>query len=148
MNRVAVIHGPNLNLLGRREPEVYGTKSLENINKEIEKRANNLKIEVDIFQSNHEGEIIDFIHDNYKALSGIIINPGGLTHYSIALRDALAAVRLPVVEVHISNIHKREDFRHRSVIASVAVGQITGLGTEGYLYALEAIVNIIKKGSY
>ncbi|MDI3546754.1 MAG: 3-dehydroquinate dehydratase [Halanaerobiales bacterium] len=148
MIKIAVIHGPNLNLLGVREPEVYGTKNLEDINKEILKKAAHLQAEVEIFQSNHEGEIVDFIQQGYNKFKGIIINPAGLTHYSIVLRDALVAIQLPVIEVHISNIYQREDFRHRSVIASVAVGQISGLGPDGYLYALEAMLKIIKKGSF
>ncbi len=147
--KIAVIHGPNLNLLGMREPDVYGNKDFQTINQEIEKKAEEQDLEVDIFQSNHEGELVDFIQElSSGETKGIIINPGGLTHYSIVLRDVLAASRLPVIEVHISNIYKRESFRHKSVIASVAVGQISGLGPEGYLYALEAITGIIKRGSF
>jgi len=145
---IAVIHGPNLNMLGTREPEVYGSTSLEQVNKNIKKHAEKLGIEVEIFQSNHEGEIVDFIQDGYNKYKGIVINPGGLTHYSIVLRDALVSVKLPAIEVHISNIHQREEFRHKSVIAPVAVGQISGLGTDGYIYALSAILNVIKSGSY
>ncbi|MFP4661878.1 MAG: type II 3-dehydroquinate dehydratase [Halanaerobiales bacterium] len=148
MRTIAVIHGPNLNMLGTREPEVYGSINLEQVNKNIRRQAEKLNINVEIFQSNHEGEIVDFIQDGYNKYKGIVINPGGLTHYSIVLRDALMAVKLPVVEVHVSNIYHREEFRHKSVIASIAVGQISGLGTDGYLYALEAILNIIKQGSY
>ncbi|MFW6021899.1 MAG: type II 3-dehydroquinate dehydratase [Halanaerobiaceae bacterium] len=148
MRRIAVIHGPNLNMLGTREPDVYGLNSLGEVNENIKKHASSLKVEVEIFQSNHEGEIVDFIQEGRDIYDGIVINPGGLTHYSIVLRDALVSVKLPVVEVHISNIHQREEFRHRSVIAPIAIGQITGLGTAGYLHALEAVVNIIKKGSY
>lgn len=145
--KIAVIHGPNLNLLGTREPEVYGKKGIEKINSEIKSKAEDLEIEIEIFQSNHEGEIVDFIQDGYDEFAGIVINPAGLTHYSIVLRDALVAVRLPVVEIHISNIYQREEFRHKSVIAPIAVGQISGLGPQGYLYALEAMVNLIKKGN-
>ncbi|MFP4017388.1 MAG: type II 3-dehydroquinate dehydratase [Halanaerobiales bacterium] len=148
MRTIAVIHGPNLNMLGTREPEVYGSINLEQVNKNIRKHAENLNINVEIFQSNHEGEIVDFIQDGYNKYRGIVINPGGLTHYSIVLRDALVAVKVPIVEVHISNIYQREEFRHKSVIAPIAVGQISGLGTDGYLYALEATLNIIKCGSY
>ncbi|MFW6287407.1 MAG: type II 3-dehydroquinate dehydratase [bacterium] len=148
MRKVAVIHGPNLNLLGTREPEVYGMMNLEQLNKSLKEKASELKIGLDIFQSNHEGELIDFIQKGINIYKGIVINPAALTHYSIALRDALAAVKLPVVEVHISNVYQREEFRHHSVIAPIAVGQISGLGTDGYLYALEAVLNIIKKGSY
>mgnify|MGYP000215220741 CR=1 FL=1 len=148
MRTVAVIHGPNLNMLGTREPEVYGSMGLDKVNKNIQSCAEKLNIGVDIFQSNHEGEIVDFIQDGYNKYKGIVINPGGLTHYSIVLRDALVAVKLPVIEVHISNIHQREEFRHKSVIAPIAIGQISGLGTDGYLYALEAVVNVIKSGSF
>ncbi|MFW6029711.1 MAG: type II 3-dehydroquinate dehydratase [Halanaerobiales bacterium] len=148
MKKIAVVHGPNLNMLGTREPEVYGMMNLEQLNKSLKEKAKDLYIELDIFQSNHEGELIDFIQKGINVYKGIVINPAALTHYSIALRDALAAVKLPVVEVHISNVYQREEFRHHSVIAPVAVGQICGLGTDGYLYALEAILKIIKKGSY
>lgn len=147
MNKVAVIHGPNLNLLGFREPEVYGEKNYDQINEDIKNKAKDLEFSVDIFQSNHEGEIVDYIQEGIEKFDGIVINPGGLTHYSIVLRDALAAACLPVIEVHISNIHNREDFRHKSVITPVVVGQICGLGSEGYLFALEALLNIIKRGS-
>jgi len=143
--KVAVIHGPNLNFLGKREPEVYGRKTLEEINDDIRQKASELNIEVITFQSNHEGEIVDFIQDGYDKYSGIVINPGGLTHYSIVLRDALVSVELPVIEVHLSNIFNREEFRSVSVITPVAVGQICGLGANGYLYALEEISKIISK---
>ncbi len=145
---IAVIHGPNLNLLGEREPDIYGSKTLDEINQDIEEKAENLNYNLKTFQSNHEGDIIDFIQENAGKVQGIIINPGGLTHYSIALRDALIAFRNPVIEVHLSNIYKREEFRHKSVIAPIAVGQISGLGADGYLYALEAMITIIRKGSY
>jgi 3-dehydroquinate dehydratase II len=148
LKRIAVIHGPNLNFLGMREPEVYGTMKLDFINQEIKRRAEELRIGVDIFQSNHEGEIVDYIQQGYNNLNGIIINPGGLTHYSVVLRDALVSVKLPVIEVHISNIYQREDFRHISVIAPIAIGQISGLGPGGYLYALEAMLKIVKEESY
>lgn len=148
MKKIAVIHGPNLNLLGMREPEVYGMLSLDNINQAIKEKAISLNLEVEFYQSNQEGEIVDFIQEGYANFQGIIINPAGLTHYSIVLRDVLVAVKLPIIEVHISNIYQREEFRHKSVIAPIAVGQISGLGSEGYLFALEAMDNIIKKGSY
>ncbi|MFW6278623.1 MAG: type II 3-dehydroquinate dehydratase [Bacillota bacterium] len=147
-NKIVVIHGPNLNLLGSREPEIYGNKDFAALNKDIQKKAKEMEIKVDIFQSNHEGELVDYIQENMADSEGIVINPGALTHYSIALRDALAASKLPVVEVHISNIHRREEFRKNSVIAGIAVGQITGLGTNGYLYALEAVSEIADKGSF
>lgn len=148
MQKVAVIHGPNLNMLGLREPEIYGTTDLEMLNNDISKKAEELDLEVEIMQSNHEGEIVDFLHENYKELAGIIINPGGLTHTSVVLRDALASVRLPAIEVHISNIHRREEFRKKSITAEAAVGQITGLGVHGYILALEGLKEILRKEKY
>ena len=148
MQRVAVIHGPNLNMLGLREPEIYGSETLEMLNEDLEKKAEELGLEIEIMQSNHEGEIVDYLHENYEELAGIIINPGGLTHTSVVLRDALASVRLPAIEVHISNIHRREDFRKKSYTAEVAVGQITGLGVKGYLLALEALFDLLRKEKY
>jgi len=148
MQKVAVIHGPNLNMLGLREPEIYGSTSLEMLNEDLRKKADKLGLEIEIMQSNHEGEIVDFLHDNYKELAGIIINPAGLTHTSVVLRDALASVRLPAVEVHISNIHRREDFRKKSYTAEAAVGQITGLGIKGYLLALDALFDLLRKEKY
>lgn len=148
MLEIAVIHGPNLNMLGSREPEIYGSMTLDKLNKSIKKYSAELNIAVSIFQSNHEGEIVDFIHKGYNKYKGIVINPGGLTHYSIVLRDALVGVKLPVIEVHISNIYQREEFRRSSVIAPVAVGQISGLGTSAYLYALDALTNIVKSASF
>lgn len=148
MQKVAVIHGPNLNMLGLREPEIYGSTSLDMLNEDLRDKADELGLDIEIMQSNHEGEIVDFLHQNYKELDGIIINPAGLTHTSVVLRDALASVRLPAVEVHISNIHRREDFRKRSYTAEIAVGQITGLGVKGYLLALEALFDILRKEKY
>jgi 3-dehydroquinate dehydratase-2 len=148
MQRVAVIHGPNLNMLGLREPEIYGKETLEMLNEDLQKKAEELGLEIEIMQSNHEGEIVDFLHENYKEVDGIIINPGGLTHTSVVLRDALASVRLPAIEVHISNIHRREDFRKKSYTAEVAVGQITGLGVNGYLLALDAMSELLRKEKY
>lgn len=143
MPRVLVLNGPNLNLLGEREEDVYGKTTLEDIESALEKQGAEAGIDVEFFQSNHEGELIDWIHAARGRFDAIIINPGALTHYSFALQDALRAVRLPVIEVHISNIYAREPWRHQSVIAPVACGQITGFGAFGYTLALSAACQII-----
>ena len=140
MKRIVVVHGPNLNLLGKREPEVYGTRSLEDLNQVVRERARALGLDVSILQSNHEGELIDFLQKEGPGSVGIVINPGALSHYSLALYDCLQALALPVVEVHLSNIHAREEFRSRSVTARAARGVITGLGFAGYELAMEFLI--------
>lgn len=143
--KVLVIHGPNLNTLGTREPQIYGTTTLAEINAAAIDLGRELGLEVETFQSNHEGQIIDFIQQHQGEAAGIVVNPGALTHYSIALRDCLAGTGLPVIEVHISNIHAREPWRSKSVIASVVKGQILGLGPQGYLLALRALAEIVRR---
>ena len=143
--RILVIHGPNLNLLGRREPEVYGSQTLDEINEKLRRRAEELGVELRIIQSNYEGEIVTAIGGAMDWADGIIINPAAYTHTSVAIRDAIAAVGLPTIEVHISNVFKREPFRHHSYISPVAVGVISGLGPYGYLLALEALTNIVDR---
>lgn len=139
MKKIMVINGVNLNMLGVREPEIYGNQTLSDINEMIEKKAEELGVLAEFFQSNIEGEIVNAIHSCYKNADGIIINPGAFTHYSYAIRDALASVGVPAVEVHLSNVYKREEFRHKSVTAPECTGQISGLGAKGYLLALEAL---------
>ncbi len=145
MEKILVIHGPNLNMLGKRETHIYGKIGLADINRAMKGLARELGVELDIFQSNSEGPLIDKIQDAYGRYDGLVINPGGYTHTSIALRDAIVASGVPAVEVHISNIYKREEFRHHSFIAGVAVGQITGFGMNSYLLGLQAIVDHIRE---
>ncbi len=140
MYRIQIIHGPNLNMLGRREPGIYGTQTLASINEMLLSEAEVLGVTVEAFQSNSEGALVDCIQATFGQKDGIVINPGAYTHTSVALRDAIAAVGLPTVEVHLSNIHKREEFRHHSYLAPVAVGQICGFGAESYRLGLRALV--------
>jgi len=140
MRKVLVIHGPNLNMLGKREPEVYGTMTLEDLNAAILDRAKTLEMEVEIRQTNYEGQIIDWLQRaEAEGFEGVVLNPGGLTHYSIALRDAIASISIPVVEVHLTNIHAREEYRRRTVTGEACLGVISGFGHLSYLLALEAL---------
>jgi 3-dehydroquinate dehydratase-2 len=143
--RILLINGPNLNLLGQRQPEIYGSTTLKDIVAAVRRRASEHGVTVADFQSNIEGEIVDFIQIQAAEADGIIINAGALTHYSLALRDVFEAVQKPVVEVHISNIYAREEFRHHSVFADIAVGQISGLGWRGYIAALDSLVGILNE---
>jgi 3-dehydroquinate dehydratase-2 len=141
--RILVIHGPNLNLLGQREPEIYGRTTLSEINRSLNALGTQLGLAVDTFQSNHEGAIVDGIQQAAEKCDGLIINAAAFTHTSIAIRDALAALNVPIVEVHLSNIHRREPFRHVSMTAAVVTGQILGFGAAGYLLALRALAEMI-----
>ena len=143
--RILLINGPNLNLLGTRQPEIYGTQTLAGIEAAVTERAAQFDAEVRCFQSNHEVALIDFLQAEAGAADAILINAGAFGHYSIALRDALVATRLPVVDIHISNVYAREPFRHQSVIADVATAQVTGLGWRGYLAAVEALIENLRE---
>lgn len=147
MAHVLILHGPNLNLLGIREPEIYGALTLEDINRALAARGREAGLTLDFFQSNHEGALVDAVQGARGKYEFIILNAAAYTHYSIALRDAIAAVEVPVIEVHLSNIHRREAFRHRSVIAPVVMGQICGFGADSYLAALEIVI-FKRKGAH
>lgn len=144
MINILLINGPNLNMLGTREVGVYGVETLESINKKCLALAKELGVNLDTHQSNSEGEIIDLIHASINTSEGIVMNPGAYTHYSYAIRDAVASVKVPCIEVHMSNVYGREEFRHKSVIAPVAVGQIAGFGANSYLLGIRAVVELIK----
>jgi 3-dehydroquinate dehydratase-2 len=146
MTRILVLHGPNLNLLGKREPEVYGRQTMADINKLLEDTAAGRQAELRCFQSNHEGAIIDKLHESWDWAEGVVINPGAFTHYSFALRDAIAALAVPTVEVHMSNVHARETFRQKSVIAPVCLGQIIGFGWRSYVKGLEVLLDHLQDG--
>jgi 3-dehydroquinate dehydratase-2 len=142
---VLVLHGPNLNLLGEREPEIYGRTTLAEIDASLAELARELGVAIESFQSNHEGALVDRIQAARKSVAAIVVNAGALTHTSIALRDALAAVEVPVVEVHLSNVHRREAFRHHSLLAAVATGQVMGFGPDSYLLGLRAAALLIRR---
>jgi 3-dehydroquinate dehydratase II len=144
---ILVLHGPNLNLLGQREPEIYGSASLSDVNQMLVREAAGLQVQIANFQSNHEGGLIDQIHAAIGQHQGIVINPGGYTHTSVAIRDAIVGAQIPTVEVHLSNIHRREAFREHSYIAPIAVGQISGFGMDSYRLGLYALVQHLRKNS-
>jgi 3-dehydroquinate dehydratase-2 len=141
---ILVIHGPNLNMLGKREPELYGNTTLEDVNNQLKKAADSMGLSVETFQSNHEGEIVEKIQQAIGACSGLIINPAAFTHTSVAIRDALLLLDIPIIEIHISNIYKREPFRHTSMIADISMAQLTGFGINGYLMALDAMAKMLE----
>ena len=143
MKKILVLNGPNLNLVGIREPGVYGQQSIDVINAGLTEYAKSLGIEIDIRQSNHEGQLIDWLHESRENFDGVVLNAGAYTHYSYAIRDAISAIEKPVVEVHLSNVQARDEFRHKSVIAPVCVGTIAGFGKNSYSLALKALVDML-----
>jgi len=143
--KILVLHGPNLNLLGTREPDVYGSMTLDNINSKLVELGGGLGVEVECLQSNHEGALIDALHDARTWAHGVVFNPGGYTHTSVALRDAISAIQIPVVEVHLSNVYAREDFRQVSMVSAVCRGRITGFGWRSYTLGLRALVDLLKE---
>ncbi len=146
MPAILILHGPNLNLTGQREPDVYGALTLEDINRRLQDLADSQGVTVRFFQSNHEGALIDALHEAFQWADGVVFNPGAYTHTSYALRDAISAIGLPVVEVHMSNVHAREAFRHRSMVSAVCVGQVVGFGWRSYLLGLSALCQMIESG--
>jgi 3-dehydroquinate dehydratase-2 len=147
MTSILVLNGPNINFLGRRNPGIYGTRTLDEVNQEISRKAESLRVQVDFFQSNSEGDLVDCIQENWGSMDGIIINPGALTHYGYSLKDALIDAAVPVIEVHLGNIHAREEWRRNSVIADIARGQIAGFGWRSYTAALEIMVGQLQEQS-
>ncbi|MDA0733266.1 MAG: type II 3-dehydroquinate dehydratase [Chloroflexi bacterium] len=147
MTKILVLNGPNINFLGRRNPQIYGTMTLEQVNQAISQKAQSLGVEVAFFQSNAEGSLIDCIQEHWGNINGIVINPGALTHYGYSLKDALIDAAVPVIEVHLGNIHAREEWRRRSVIADIARGQIAGFGWRSYTAALEIMVGLLQEES-
>lgn len=145
--KILIIHGPNLNLLGKREPQIYGTATLEEINLLLKEEADGLGVQVELFQSNSEGEIVAGIQEAMGKFDGIVINPAAYTHTSVAIRDAISSVGIPTIEVHLSNVYRREDFRKKSFISGVAIGVISGFGSDSYLLGLRGLVNFLKKSS-
>lgn len=145
--KIAVINGPNLNMLGKREPEIYGSTTLDNIKDSLENQITLCEFDAELlfFQSNSEGEIINFVHSLFKNIDGIIINPAAFTHTSIALRDAILSIDTPFIEVHLSNVHKRETFRHKSFFSDIAIAVMAGLGAKSYNYALDALYNHLNR---